>query len=406
MLKRQGLVVFAILAVFAIFLSFTCSAAAAGEIRIGVLAPFHAVAGEGIIQASKLAAEEINKSGGIKGEKIKLFIRDSEINPEKAIAAFKKLVFDDKVVACLGIYSSGVTAALQPYMSRYKIPFIGSASASPTLTQKVAQDYKRYKYYFRLMNHAHRENRAILGFVKDIVKGELGLKKMAIISEQAKWAEDFVPFMTKHLNDMGLETVFSTYFDIKTKDFSPIFAKINASGAEFIIDNIAIAPGEIITKAWFEAKAPPVAGVNVSAMRSDYWKKTEGKCLGEITYILGGFNIPITGKTIPFWDRYKEKYGMTPQYTAFYSYDAMYILADSIARAKSLKGDDIVKAIEAVKITGATGLIEWDKAHDPIEGIGRPSIYMLQWQGAGEPKILWPKNVANGQFMFPPWKTK
>ena len=253
------------------------------------------------------------------------------------------------------------------------------------------------------MNHAHRENQAILSFMKDIVRGDLGITKTAIISEQAKWAEDFIPYMTKHLGDIGVSVVFSTYFDIKTKDFAPIFAKINSSGAQFIIDNIAIAPGEIITKAWFEAKAPPMAGVNVSAMRSDYWQKTEGKCDKEITYILGGYNIPISPLSQPFWNNYKAIYNMTPQYTAWYTYDAMHILADSISRAKSLKGDDLVKAIENVKIVGATGLIEWDKAHDPVEGPGLPAVYMLQWQGKGEPKIVHPRNVANGTFSFPSW---
>ena len=123
------------------------------------------------------------------------------------------------------------------------------------------------------------------------------------------------------------------------------------------------------------------------------------------TYLVG-IIIPISEKSQPFWKNFTAKYGTTPQYTSWYSYDAMYILADSIARAKSYKGDDLVEAIEKVKITGATGLIEWDKAHDPVEGPGRPSVYMLQWQGSGEPKIIHPKKFANGKFVYPSWIKK
>ncbi len=398
--------IFAKFTVVAIFALLSSQALADETIKIGVLAPFHAVAGEGQIEASKLAVEEINDRGGINGKKIELILADTELNAEKAIAALSKLAVSDKVVAAAGIYSSGVTAAIQPYLSRFKLPFIGTASASPTLTENVSKDYEKFKYYFRLMNHAHRENAFVLSFIEDVLVKDHGIQKYAIISEQAKWAEDFIPWMEKRLKDRGLEVVYTTYFDIHTKDYSPIFNRIKSSGAEFIISNIAIAPGEAISKAWYEAKSAPMGGANVSAMRSDYWEKTQRQCLTESTYILGGFNIPISSRTQPFWEKYKERYGRTPEYAAFYTYDAIYILADSIGRATSLKGDDIVKAIETVKITGATGLIEWDKSHDPIEGEGRPKPYMLQWQEQGIPKIIYPKDISTGNFMFPSWFSK
>ncbi len=407
MKKRGTITLIALAAIFVMtFFGAVKIATAADTIKIGVLAPFHMVAGEGIIHASKMAAEEINAAGGVKGKTIELIIRDTEANASKAIAALKKLVFEDKVVAALGIYTSGSTAAIQPYLSQYKLPFIGTASASPELTQKVAEEYEKYKYYFRLMYHAHRENAGILDLSRDIFKNELGMKKVAVISEQAKWAEDFLPYMKTNLEKMGMQVVYSTYFDIKTKDYTPIFAQIKASGAEFIIDNLAIAPGEIMTKGWYEAKAPPLGGVNVSAMRDDYWKNTEGKCISEVTYIIGGYDVPISPKSKPYHKRYKEKWGLTPQYTAWYTYDAVYVLADALARTKSLQGDDLVKAIESVKYVGACGLIEWDKAHDPLIGPGRPGILFLQWQEGGKMEIIWPPNLATAKYMFPPWIKK
>lgn len=373
---------------------FTSQSFAEDTIKIGVLAPLHTVTGEGQAQAAKLAAEEINEAGGVNGKKLEVIIRDTELDAETGISALKKLVYSDKVVAATGIYSSGVTAAIQPYLSRYKLPFIGTASASPSLTQNVAENYEKFKYYFRLMNHAHRENKFILKFVEDILAEKKGIEKYAIINEQAKWAEDFISWMKSKLEENGLEVVYSSHFDIETKDFAPLFSKINDSGAEFIIHSVAHTPGPSITKAWQESDAPPMGGVNVDAQRSDYWEKTDGACLGEITYILGGYNIPVTDKTKPFWEKYKEKYGVTPDYGAFYTYDSIYLLVDSIKRADSMEGDALVKAIENAKYKGATGLIEWDEKHDPVEGKGRPRLYMLQWQEEGTPEIIYPEYIA------------
>ncbi len=42
----------------------------ADTVKIGVLAPVQMPVGQGIINAAKLAAEEINASGGIAGKKI------------------------------------------------------------------------------------------------------------------------------------------------------------------------------------------------------------------------------------------------------------------------------------------------------------------------------------------------
>ena len=90
MLKKSFFIILASVIVISIFFFNTYESFASKTIKIGVLAPFHAVAGEGIIQAAKMASKEINSSGGVNGKNIELFIRDTEINPEKAIAALKK----------------------------------------------------------------------------------------------------------------------------------------------------------------------------------------------------------------------------------------------------------------------------------------------------------------------------
>jgi branched-chain amino acid transport system substrate-binding protein len=120
-------------------------------VRIGVLTPVQMSVGQGITNAAKLAAEEINAAGGILGKKIELFIGDTEGKPEKGITALKKLVMEDKVDVLVGEYSSGVSLAMQPFLPNYKIVFVTTGCASLALTDNVKKDYGKYKYFFRNM---------------------------------------------------------------------------------------------------------------------------------------------------------------------------------------------------------------------------------------------------------------
>ena len=119
-----------------LLLAFTSAGAADRDfakidtVRFGVLAPVQMSVGQGIINAAKLAADEINAAGGINGKKIEIIVGDTESKPEKGITAMKKLVMEDKVDVLVGEYNSGVALAIQPFLSSYKIIFIATGTAS------------------------------------------------------------------------------------------------------------------------------------------------------------------------------------------------------------------------------------------------------------------------------------
>src|SRR5208337_3309686 len=116
-----------IIGLVALFLASTTAGAANRDfdkistVKMGILAPVQMPVGHGIMNAAKMAADEINASGGILGKKIELVFGDTESKPEKGVTAMKKLVLEDKVDVLVGEYSSGVALAIQPFLSGYKI---------------------------------------------------------------------------------------------------------------------------------------------------------------------------------------------------------------------------------------------------------------------------------------------
>jgi ABC-type branched-subunit amino acid transport system substrate-binding protein len=59
----------------------------------------------------EIAIETINAAGGVNGRLLKTILYDSESTPVKGVTETKRLIDVDKVIACLGYSSSGVTMA-------------------------------------------------------------------------------------------------------------------------------------------------------------------------------------------------------------------------------------------------------------------------------------------------------
>ena len=376
-------------------------------IKIGMLAPLHLETGMVSANAAKLAVEEINSKGGILGKKVELVVRDDQFNPTVSVDALKKLVYEDRCTIICGGWSSGAALAMQEHLKELNVVYLGAGGpGSPMLVENVRKNYDKYKYYFMLMHNTERHNPVTLEYVREILVNELKMKKIAFLSEAATWTKPFEPFMKRELPKLGIEIVASEYVGLKTPDFVPIFTKIAATGAEYILVNAAITPGQFITKGWVEAKAPPIGCHSTDAQPADYWEKTGGLCNTEVTFWCMGGNIPITPKTQPFHDRYLKKFGRSPTFSGYNVYDGIYIIADVFQRIKSLETEAIIRGFEETAYLGTTGLIEWQKEdHDIKIGPGRPTNYFVQWQN-GKQVVLYPKRLRTGNFMYPPWIKK
>jgi len=371
-------------------------------VKIGILAPVQMPVGHGIINAAKLAEEEINASGGILGKKIELIIGDTESKPEKGVTAMKKLVLEDKVDVLVGEYNSGVALAIQPFLSGYKIVFVSTGCASPDLTNNVKKDYAKNKYFFRDMVNADRQEQWSFKFVKEFVNGTLGYKKIAILAENAKWTEDYAPNLKKDLEGIGLEVPFMERFDVDIKDFSPIFSKMKTLNVQWIAQIVSHAASITMVKAWADNKPAPMGCVDVTSQDAKFWEMTGGACLGEATYSFIA-RAPLTDRTIPFWDTYEKKFGNKPMYPSGFTYDAVYMLAEVIKQKKSIKSDDLVAGLENMSYKGVIHpQTSFDKqSHDILEG--RYVMPMSQWQEGSKQVVFWPDQFKLGSYVKPTW---
>ena len=379
-------------------------------IRIGVPTAVQLQVGRDTQEALKMAIDDINAKGGVLGRKLEMVVADETENPETGISAIKKLTADEKVDVLIGGYTSGVTLAQLPHISAAKTIYLNVGSASPATNAKVKTDYDNYKYIFRVgpLNAAHQA-RQLTVFISDFVKAELGISKVAIVGENAKWVQDLVPLLKKGATEAGADVRATEFFDAQTSDFSPLFSKVKDSGAQFMVVILSHASSDIFAKQWYDSRFPmPYGGIDVKSMDGDFCERIGGKSVGEMAANFA-VRAPLTTKTIPFFDEFKKRTGRSPVYTAFGANDAVYIYADAVKRAGSTEANGVIKELEKTSYTGIPGIIEFDDTHDVKPGTATykgPALLLAQWREGCKREVIHPKMLRTADFVYPAWIKK
>jgi branched-chain amino acid transport system substrate-binding protein len=408
---RTGSNIVALLATtvwLAVFGPGAASAQDAVPIRIGVSTAIQLQVGRDTVDAVNMAIDEINAKDGVLTRRLESVVADegeaASEGPKLGIAAINKLTGEDHVDVLVGGYDSGVTLGELPHIARAKTIFLGVGAASPTIQQKVKDDYQRYKYLFRVNPlNSLRTAQGLVDFIAGKLKGELGYSKIAFIGENAKWVQDVMPILKRGALDAGMEVAFADLFDVQSADFAPLFAKVRDSGAQYLFTVISHAASDVFVKQWYDAKLPlPIGGLDVKSMDANFYERVGGKAISEVTTNLV-MRAPLTEKTIPWWDRFVARYHRPPVYTAGGAYDAVYIYASAVQRTGSTDAEGLIKALEATDFVGVRGRVKFDALHDVMDGPGLVNQLFVQWQRDGERAVIWPKNLATGTMINPPW---
>ena len=113
-----------------------CFARSAEPLKIGMVVPLTGPAAESgryQAQGAKLAAEEVNKAGGVLGRPIELVIEDDQTTNPGIVLAFSKLAGDKDIPAFIGSVRSTQVHAMAPDIQRLGKPVM-IGGTDPQLT--------------------------------------------------------------------------------------------------------------------------------------------------------------------------------------------------------------------------------------------------------------------------------
>jgi branched-chain amino acid transport system substrate-binding protein len=375
-------------------------------------------------KAMKLAIKEINDAGGVNvGGKKRPFAvevidtRDLEpgVPVSDALMAVEKLILEKKVNFILGgpVRSEAALAAMD-LEGKYKIVSIVTTGVlTPAYNKRVAEEYNKLKYCFRIHGEAVELVKEIMACLKEI-KQKYGLDKVFIMVQDVAHARGGGQVLAKVAAKAGWTIDGTEVYPTGTTDFSMGLLKAKKAGSQILNIWMDMPQSSILLKQWYELKIPalPFGSTLAAAEQPGFWKATEGKGDYVLCNVVNAGNAPsnATPWTMKFYNAYTKMWGIEPEgLGSSSSYMAVYVLKDAIERANSLDSDKVVAALEKTDMMGVYGRIRFDpKSHqvipslDPKEGaVGS----IIQWQ-AGKRIVVFPKSIATGDILLPPWMKK
>jgi branched-chain amino acid transport system substrate-binding protein len=360
-----------------------------------------------MVKGTQLAVDEINAQGGIKGKKLVVVVADGKLNPDVTATELRRLAYDEKVDVIVGGFSSGIVIANMDTIAEIKKVWLVEC-ASPTVTNKIKEDYDSYKYVFRVgTTNSSTFPPAVVMSLNFLNEKGVKVKKVAIVRDEAKWVADITGLLKKELSANGYEVVLEEAIPKDKEEFSDVLTKVQQNNADIIVAMIAHGKAQAFLMQWKDSGLKiPVAGLVLSAVNPDFWGETNGKCNGLIFIAPASF-VPVpemSEKMKSFVNAYKEKYGTLPEaYSAYGSYNAVYVFKKAYEMALE-NGEDpsnsdvLVKYLEKVNeqnpVEGVSGNIAFTNHHDLVVKENYIVISVCQWQD-GKIVVLHPKATGD-----------
>ena len=337
------------------------------ELSIGVVVPFSgqaAIAGKYTKEGCEIALDELEADGGLKVRdqivKINIVYGDTEGKQDIGANIYRKLIDQDKVIAIVGPDMSKVQLAAAPIAQDAKIPNIATVCTNEKTTQVG-------DFIFRACFIDPFQGKIIAKHARENLKAETA---GVLFNNADEYSVGLKEAFVKNFEELGGKVVeIQAYGGSDVKDFNAQLTKIKAANP----DVLCIA--NMFAEVGLQMKQARQMGITARFLGGDSMDTTDvpniaGKDMCEGTDFTAAFSpddpSPLAQE---FVKRYKEKFGYNPGTHASMAYEAMKITLKSIQDAKTIDGQGVRDAMDAISIDLPSGRLEFDENRNPIKSV-------------------------------------
>lgn len=323
--------------------------------------------GQSTDEGIRLAIDEANAAGGVKGKKIKLVTMDNQGKAEETASVVTRLIEQEKVVALLGEVASSRSLIAAPIAQSKKIPMITPSSTNPKVTEVG-------DYIFRVCFIDPFQGTVMAKFTTENLK----LKKVAILRDvKSDYSVGLADFYTSKVKELGGEVVADLSYQSDDVDFKGQLTQIKSKNPEAIF-----IPG-YYTAVGLIARQARELGITAPLLGGDGWDSPKLSEIGQKavdgSYFSNHYSTESTDPAaVEFMTKFKAKYNKSPDGLSAAGYDAARVLIKAMQDAATLEPKAIRDQIAAIKdFAGATGKITIDEKRNATK-----SAVVVQVEGA------------------------
>ena len=337
---------------------------------------------------TKLVAEmvvaEINKNGGVNGQKIELVVGDTQGDPAKAANLAKKFIYKDKVVAIVGPTRTGTGMNVKGIVEKARIPTVMTVGGDPVI---MGGKFGSYDYVFKSPQRSEVAVKRLFSYLRD-----KKLQRVALLYAADGFGKDGSRWMEKLAPEYGIEFVTRESFGPKDTDMtSQLTMAKNADPQALICWTIGPA-GAIVAKNKIQL------GIDLPLFQCHglpdpkyielAGKASEGDRMPATKLLVADQlpdNDPQKKVILHFLHLYRDVYHYDKEFPinthSGYAWDAITMVANAIKKAGT-QPDALRKAIENTRgYVGISGIYNLTK--EDHNGLGVDSMVMLEVRNGG-----------------------
>ena len=314
------------------------------EIRIGQFAAQTGPAAElgKRMQLGILAHfNSVNASGGINGRKLTLVSRDDGYEPEKAAAAVKSLIEEEKVFALIGSVGTPTTLAAVPAINAAGIPLIGPFTGA----QSLREPFNRQLFHVRASYYDETER--IVQYLTTV-----GMKKIAIFYQNDSYGKAGLEGVMRALTKRNLKPSATVTVERNSVDVAGPLAEIMKTSPEAVIQISAYKSCAALIK---QARAKSFGGqfFNVSFVGSKALAEELGEASAgvSISQVVPFPYTPSSAIVREYQQKMTEAGNKDVDFSSMEGFLAAKVLTEGLRRAggKSLSRETFITALESLR---------------------------------------------------------
>jgi branched-chain amino acid transport system substrate-binding protein len=339
------------------------SAAEKGTIKVVSQSPLsggQSVLGDAVKNGAQLAMDDFGKLITSWGFKLSFEPLDDQAKPDIGTANANRVINDADVLGVVGHFNSGVSVPASEVYAK-----VGLVMISPTNTGTKVTD-RGLPNVNRVCGRDDVAGPAIAQFAIKTLKA----KRMFVLSDKTAYGDGISAEVSKTLKAAGVEISFETGIDASETDFSSVLnrAVVDKPDAVFfgaIYDQAAVLLKQMRQKG---ITAPLLGGDGYDG--SDLQKIAGPDLIKNVYFATMGAPLSALPSAKRFAERYKAKFGKSPEGYSAYAYDAARAVLQGISSAIRAGGgakpsrEAVAKAVRAVSFMGLTGKIAFNERGD------------------------------------------
>jgi branched-chain amino acid transport system substrate-binding protein len=347
--------------------------------------------------AYKMALEDVNKAGGIKGRPLQFNFVDGQGKTDVTRSIVQKMIDVDKNVIILGGDTSATCTVVAQLAQQAKVPYVMHVCLADNLTQQG------WNYVFRIPPPISQGVGGLSSFLDSVVKP----KSFYLVYENSVYGTGMDKVLKSWAQAKGVKYE-SSSFEPGGLDHRPVLIKAKLANPDVIMFGSYLADAITLTKQSAELGIKPKAFVGAAGALYPEWIKAVGGLAENYFIPTQGYKDVKYAGAAEFWDRYRQIAGKAATFSQASAYANVQVLK-SVLEKVNLTGDvaadrnAIRDAVAAVDLDTVFGHIKFESFDGYTNQTKLPAL-LLQVQKDGDEltwHTIWPEAAASRKFVFP-----